>query len=72
VQIKILEGYEAGPRVASADIAIDDSGGKTGINDKVLRVAFVVCPVSSVTRQSPASGYEHVPKAVNSSKMDRM
>jgi hypothetical protein len=70
--MKILEGYEAGPGVASTDIEIDDSGGKTGINDKVLKVAFVVCPVSSVTRQSPASGYELVPKAVNSSKMNRM
>ena len=44
VQIKTLEGYEAGPRVASTDIAIDDSGGKTGINDKALKIPFVFLP----------------------------
>jgi len=70
--MKILEGYEAGYRVASTDIEIDDSGGKTGLNDKVLRAALVVCSLSSVTRQASPSGYELVPKAVDSSKMNRM
>jgi hypothetical protein len=35
-------------------------------------VPLVVGPVSSLTRQPPASGYEHVPTAVNNSKMDRV
>jgi hypothetical protein len=34
VQMKILEGYEAEPRVASPDLKIDDRGKKTSINDK--------------------------------------
>jgi hypothetical protein len=68
--MKILEGYEAKPRVASTDLEIDDSGGETSINDKALKIPFVVCPASSLTRQSPASKYERVPTAVNRSKMD--
>ena len=68
--MKILEGYEAEPRVALPDLEIDDSGGRTSRDDKALKIPFVVCPASSLTRQSPFSGYDHVPDPVNSSKMD--
>ena len=70
VEMKILEGYEAEPRVALPDLEIDDSEGRTSRDDKALKIPFVVCPASSLTRQSPASGHEHVPEAVNGSKMD--
>ena len=56
---------------ASTAIEIDESGVTTNMkrNDKRQ-----LCRLLNrfAARQSPASGYEHVPKAVNSSKMDRM
>ena len=65
-----LGRIQAEPEPASTDIEIDESGGKTNMKNKMIKAARLLNRFAP--RQSPASGYEHVPKAVNSSKMDRM
>ena len=56
----------------STAIEIDESGVTTNMKNETTKSSFFRLLNRFAARQSPASGYEHVPKAVNSSKMDRM
>jgi hypothetical protein len=70
VQMKILERYKQNPELASTDIATDERGRKTNTKNKGEKGNLRRCLTSSLARQ--CSGNELVPKAVNSSKVDRV